>query len=163
MRDYQRPFNILKTYQAVEPISGKAAGEAILRDFPEKQSVDVIFTVNDGGGLNVVKVMADAGRSEIVVATIDGDPDSIRNIQQQKLTHIDSAQFCGPMGSQAMMVAADHLNGNAVAHHLLLPVYPITRGTLGGYPGWEGPIPDNFIKPWHSKEPTWGNLIKEFE
>ncbi len=53
LRDQGKSFNILKTYQAVEPIAGRKAGEAILRDFPERNSIDAIFTVNDGGGLAV--------------------------------------------------------------------------------------------------------------
>ena len=36
----------------MESVEGRQAGAAILRDFPQKGSVDVVFTVNDGGGLD---------------------------------------------------------------------------------------------------------------
>ena len=160
LEDYQQAFTILKTYEAVEPESGREAGAAILRDFPEPDSIDVVFTVNDGGGLSVVDALATAGRNEIVVATIDGDPASIDNISEQRLTHIDTAQFCGPMGAMAMRMTSLHLAGNTVAKHILLPVYPITRETLAAYPGWAGPIPDTFTKPWFSHEPQWHHQIK---
>jgi ribose transport system substrate-binding protein len=98
LRENGRQYKILKSYFAVEPISGEKAGRDILRDFPQPGNIDVVFTVNDGGGLAVVNVLAAAGRSEIMVATIDGDPASVNNIMAGRLTVIDSAQFCGPLG-----------------------------------------------------------------
>ena len=56
------------------------------------------FTVNDGGGLKVVEVLAQAGRGEIKVATVDGDPESVKNIRMKNLTIIDRTQFCAEIG-----------------------------------------------------------------
>lgn len=151
----KQPYRILRTYTAVEPVSGKAAGESILRDFSEKNSVDVVFTVNDGGGLAVVDVLAAAGRDEIVVATIDGDPASIENIEKGRLTRIDCAQFCGALGAEAMKAAHQVLEGKAVPAHTLIPVFPITAETRSRYDGWMGEIPASFKKPWPSKNPMW--------
>ncbi len=155
LRDQQQPFQVLKTYQAVEPVSGRQAAEAILRDFPKPGSVDVIFTVNDGGGLALVETLANAGRHEIQVATVDGDPASVVNVRQKRLTQIDAAQFCGPLGAAAMRAAYDVLEKRPVAHHILLPVFPISPETLDRYSGWMGPIPNSFTKPWPSVEPVW--------
>lgn len=153
-------YKILKTYSAVEPVSGKKAARDILRDFPEAGSIDVIFTVNDGGGLSVVEGLFKAGRSEIMVATIDGDPASINNIRRGRLTVVDSAQFCGPLGAEAMKAAYELLTGASPPFHALVPVFPVTRETMNRYPGWLGPIPAGFKKPWRSKHPRWdGNLI----
>ncbi len=160
LRDYGKPFTILKTYQAVEPASGRKAGESILHDFPAKGSIDAIFTVNDGGGLAVVDVLAKAGRNEIAVATIDGDPASVENIRAGRLTRIDTAQFCGPLGAEAMKAAYAVVRGQPVARHILVPVFPITRETLERYPGWLGPIPAPFKKPWPAKEPIWRGTVK---
>ena len=66
LRDHAQPYEILKAYKAVQPEEGRQAGLAILRDFPQRNSIDVIFTVNDGGGLSVVDVLANAGRDEII-------------------------------------------------------------------------------------------------
>lgn len=155
LRDQGKQYEILKTYQAVEPVSGRKAGEAILRDFPQRGSVDAIFTVNDGGGLAVVDVLAKAGRDEIAVATIDGDPASVDNIRAGRLTRIDAAQFCGPLGASAMKAAYVAVRRQPVAHQILVPVFPITAETLGRYPGWLGPIPSPFPKPWVARQLMW--------
>jgi ribose transport system substrate-binding protein len=155
LRDQGKAFTILKTYQAVEPISGHKAGMAILRDFPNPNSVDAVFTVNDGGGLAVVEVLAKAGRNEIAVASIDGDPQSVKNIRARRLTRIDSAQFCGPLGAAAMKAAYDVARKQPVARQILVPVFPITTETLSRYPGWLGPIPAPFKKPWIARQPMW--------
>jgi len=150
-----RRYTILKTYFAVEPVSGEKAGREILHDFPEPGTIDVVFTVNDGGGLSVVKALADRGRSEIMVATIDGDPASVENIRAGRLTVIDSAQFCGPLGAEAMKAAFALLTNKQPPYHALVPVFPITQETLHIYPGWLGPIPAAFEKKWPSREPLW--------
>jgi len=126
-----------------------------LQDFPEKDSIDVIFTINDGGGLSVVDELAKAKRTEIFVATIDGDPKSVENIKQKRLTRIDSAQFCGSLGAEALKLTYALLTGNEIPAHSEVPVFPITQETLKIYPGWMGPIPEKFAKPWASKEADW--------
>lgn len=155
LRDHGKPIEILKTYQAVEPVSGRRAGEAILRDFPTRNSIDAIFTVNDGGGLAIVDVLAKAGRTEIAVASIDGDPLSVENIRARRLTRIDAAQFCGPLGAEAIKTAYAVVRRQPVARQILIPVFPITSETLEKYPGWLGPIPAPFKKPWTAIQPTW--------
>ncbi|MBL4632853.1 MAG: sugar ABC transporter substrate-binding protein, partial [Kofleriaceae bacterium] len=69
-------FEVVKSYSAVEPVAGAAAGKAIVADFPKPGSIDVVFTVNDGGGLSVFHELRQAGRTEIFGATVDGDPAS---------------------------------------------------------------------------------------
>jgi len=155
----KQAYEIINTYQAVDPVSGAKAVKQMLVDFPEKNSIDVVFTVNDGGGLNVVKGLNKAGRNEIMVATIDGDPLSINNIIDNRLTVINSAQFCQPLGEEAVKTAYDILNGKAVKSHILIPVFPVTKETLSIYPSWHGPIPSTFEKPWSSKSPYWNGQI----
>ncbi|MEN6585609.1 MAG: sugar ABC transporter substrate-binding protein [Sulfuricella sp.] len=163
LRDYRQPFRILKTYEAVEPNSGARAGAQMLQDFPAKGSVDAVFSVNDGGGLNIVEALANAGRTEIVVASIDGDPKSVDNIRAKRLTHIDAAQFCGPLGAEAMKIAYALATGKKVAPHHLVPVFPITTETLQLYPGWGGPIPPRFAKPWQARVPYWEGTVRPAE
>ncbi len=143
-----RTFTIVKTYAAVEPVAGRAVGAQVLTDFPKPGSIDVVFTVNDGGGLAVVDALAAAGRTEIVVATIDGDPRSVENIKAGRLTVIDAAQFCGPLGATAFRATWALLHGQRGARVQLVPTFPITRETLRLYPGWAGPLPAGFEKPW---------------
>ncbi|MBN2705877.1 MAG: sugar ABC transporter substrate-binding protein, partial [Deltaproteobacteria bacterium] len=153
-------YKILKTYFAVEPVGGRQVGLSILHDFPKANSIDVIFTVNDGGGLAVVEALAHAGRREIMVATIDGDPASVENIRAGRLTIIDSAQFCGPLGAEAMKTAFALLSGEHPPYHALVPVFPVTGESLKSYPGWQGPIPTEFKKSWPSQAPLWRGDLK---
>ena len=153
-------YKILKSYTAVEPAGGRAAAAGILKDFPEPGSVDAIFTVNDGGGLAVVKGLLDAGRKEIMVASIDGDPASVENIRSSALTVIDAAQFCGPLGAEAMKSAYLLLTGGKPPRHALVPVFPVTAETLSLYPGWQGPLPPEFKKPWPSSSPEWNGSLR---
>ncbi len=160
LRDHGQAYQILKTYEAVEPAGGKLAGEQILHDFPAKGSIDVLFSVNDGGGLSVVDALAKAGRSEIMAASIDGDPKSVANIRAHRLTQIDSAQFCGPLGAEALKAAYAIATGQAAPKQALVPVFPVTLETLAHYPGWGGPIPESFTKPWHARDPVWDGAVK---
>jgi len=157
--DNHQSYKIINSYRAVEPLSGSKAGKQILLDFPEKNSIDVVFTVNDGGGLSVVEELSNAGRYEIMVATIDGDPLSLKNLIENQLTVIDSAQFCKPLGEEALYTAYNFLNGNAVKAYKLMPVFPVTKETVLKYPSWNGPIPQSFKKPWPSKTPFWSKQI----
>lgn len=163
LRDLGQPYRILKTYKAVQPAEGEAAGRAILRDFPAKGSIDAIFTVNDGGGLSVARVLARAGRNEIVMASIDGDPMAVKRIRAGGLYRIDAAQFCGPLGAEAMKAAHAVALGRPVPRQTLVPVFPVTRETLARYPGWQGPIPASFTKPWHARQPVWSGQVRELE
>lgn len=155
-----RKYKVIKSYSAVEPVGGAKVGTAILKDFPDRSSIDVVFTVNDGGGLAVVERLAKAGRNEIMVATIDGDPASVKNIRAGRLTVIDSAQFCGPLGAEAFRTAYALLNKEKTPYHALVPVFPITKETLKRYPGWMGPIPPAFAKPWKSPVPQWQGTMR---
>jgi ribose transport system substrate-binding protein len=154
-------YKVIKTYNAVEPIAGAKAGEQILKAFPKKGSVDVVFTVNDGGGLAVVDALSKAGRDEILIATVDGDPASVKNIENRNLTVIDSAQFCAEIGRQSMVTAYSYLQGKKVAKKILIPTFPITKETIKRYPGWLGQVPKAFLKPWiKNKKSFWDNKYK---
>lgn len=161
LRSRGQPFMILGSYEAVEPTAGALAGRRIVADFPTRGSVDVVFTVNDGGGLAVVDALAAAGRDEIQVATIDGDPQSVSNISRGRLTVIDAAQFCGPVGAAALSAAYSVLRGEPVAAQRLIPTFPVTRETLARYPGWGGPLPPPFAIPWASATPTWSPSLRD--
>lgn len=160
LRQYNRAYKILKSYSAVEPVSGKKAVQTMLSDFPAKGSVDVVFTVNDGGGLAVAEGLVAARRNEIMMATIDGDPASVRHIAAGRLIVIDSAQFCGALGAEAMKTAYSILTGGKPPYYALVPVFPVTRETLHAYPGWNGSMPADFKKPWESTSPQWHGSIR---
>lgn len=153
-------YRIVASYSAVEPVSGRAAGKAIVRDFPARGMVDVVFAVNDGAGLSVVEELEGAGRDEILVASIDGDPRAVSGIGEGSLIRIDSAQFCGTMGEVAMRMAYRLLTGSSVPSQVTIPVYPVTAQTREGFTSWHGPLPASFRKPWPSQKPVWEGELK---
>lgn len=160
LRDRGVAYRVLKSYRAVEPVAGAQAGAEILRDFPARGSIDAVFSVNDGGGLAVVQALHQAGRDEIAVATVDGDPASVANIRAGRLTRIDAAQFCGPLGAAAAAAAHALLRGQPVAAEIVIPTFPVTAQTLERYPGWAGPVPPSFDKPWPARQRVWQGQVQ---
>ncbi|WP_413581487.1 substrate-binding domain-containing protein [Bdellovibrio sp. HCB288] len=138
LRSQNARFEVVGVYQAVDPDSGKAAVKKFLKDFPAKDSVDLILTVNDGGGLEIVKELYAKKRAEIRHATFDGDPASVENIREDRLTVIDSAQFCGELGRESVRVLVKVLNGNPVERKIRVTTFPITKKNIAEYPGWMG-------------------------
>ncbi|PIK15181.1 sugar ABC transporter substrate-binding protein [Halobacteriovorax sp. JY17] len=154
-------YKIIKTYTAVEPVGGKLVGEEILKDFPKEKSIDVVFTINDGGGLPIVEVLSKAKRNEIKVATIDGDPVSIQNILKNNLTVINSAQFCSQIGRESMQAGYDFLKGKKIAKRMLIPTFPVTATTLKYFTGWEDNIPKRISLPWNKNK--WNNKVQRID
>lgn len=160
LKKHKRSYEIITTYEAVEPKAGREVGQKILNSFPKKGSIDAIFTINDGGGLSVVEELVKAGRREIIHATVDGDPNSIENIKAGNLTVINSAQFCAELGRQAIIQGYDLLNKKEIPRKVLIPTFPVTKETLDRYTGWKGKIPKPFRKPWLENE-SWNNQIEK--
>ncbi len=163
LRQLDQDFKVLKTYEAVEPVGGKKAAQDFLKDFPQKGSVDVIISVNDGGGIAIVEELQAAGRTEVKHATVDGDPASIKNIVKNNITVIDSAQFCGEIGRQSFFAAADILNGRKPAKKILVPTFPVTAKTASMYSGWMSNIPPPFRKEWTKDRALWESSIKRIQ
>lgn len=162
LNEHKIKFKIIKSYNAVEPASGLIAAKNILDDFPLRGSVDIIFAINDGGGLVIAKELIKHGRDDIIMATIDGDPQSVSLVKKNTILKIDSAQFCSVIGEKSMEIAFDVLDGKKVAKKVLVPTYPITIDTVKFYNGWQGEIPNGFEKPWKEKS-FWNNNFKYIE
>lgn len=152
------PYVVVGRYEAIEPVGGAEAGARLLREHPPG-TLDAVFCVNDGGGLAVVRAFERAGRKDVVFATIDGDPASVAMIRRGGLIGIDTAQFCGPLGAESLRWTARLLRGERVPRQVLLTVFPITRESVGTYPGWMGPIPKVIRKPWPPFAPVPGTQI----
>ena len=150
----------VRHYLAVDPESGKSAARDILSDFPEQGSIDVIFSINDGGGYEIVEALERAGRNEIFFASVDGDPRAVEKIKQNSILKIDSAQFCSELGAEAIKAAYMILINHQIGKKILLPVFPITRDTVHKYSGWTGPRPGPFKKTWSSPKPEWTGEIR---
>ncbi|WP_413561514.1 substrate-binding domain-containing protein [Bdellovibrio sp. HCB209] len=138
LRAHNVRFKVVGVYQAVDPASGKTAVEQFLKEFPAKDSVDVVFTVNDGGGIEVVRELQAKKRTEIKHVTFDGDPASIENIRAGKSTVINSAQYCGELGRETARTLVKALNGQSVEKKTRIPTFPITQKNADQYSGWMG-------------------------
>lgn len=156
LHDQGRPYAIVGRYEAVEPQGGRAAGRTIVANHP-RGTIDAVFCVNDGGGHAVMEELTRAGRRDVVMATVDGDPRMIDEIRRGGIVGIDTAQFMGPLGAEAMTMAYRRLRGEKVPRQVLITVFPVTRENLAAYPGWDGPIPDAIRKPWAPAETVPGN------
>lgn len=146
LRSRGQKFRVLKRYDAVDPESGEKAAKKFLQDFPNKGSVDLILTVNDGGGISIVKALWEKKRTEIRHATFDGAPESIQNIKEERLTVVNSAQYCAELGRETARTLISHLLGKAIAQKKLIPTFPVTKHNLKEYPGWMGRPTANFTK-----------------
>lgn len=154
LRSRNRNFKVLKRYQAVDPASGEAAAKQFLKDFPVKGSVDLILTVNDGGGISIVKSLWDKKRTEIRHATFDGDPESVENLKKGKLTVIDSAQFCAELGRETARSLIARLKNEKVSQKKLVPTFPVTSDSVKDYPGWMGHPSSKYVTHNSEKVPV---------
>lgn len=151
--DYDQSYRIVKSYKAVEPESGRKAAKDILNEL-EDSDVDAIFAVNDGGGYALARELQEAG-FDAVIATVDGQPESVEMIKNGKNIKIDSAQFCGEMGRVAMSEAYAVLQGKKSDKMIVIPTFPITKDSLSSYNGWLAKPPMSYKKTWFSTTPIW--------
>jgi ribose transport system substrate-binding protein len=157
LRSRNRKFVVLKRYESVDPVSATDAVAEMLKEFPKKRSIDLIYTVNDGAGNTVVEKLWNKGRKEILHATIDGDPVAVGNIKDHRLTVIDSAQFCAEMGRETARQLIGHFSGKPIISKLLIPTFPVTKETASQFKGWLSvPVapPKSFSDPRNSEEPA---------
>lgn len=162
LTDSNRSFKIVKTYVAVEPVAGKMVAKQILVEFPLIGSVDAIFSVNDGAGVAIANEIYKAGRVDLKLASIDGDPENIKNLKDKKVIVSNSAQFCFALGEKTAMVSIDFLNGLKIPKKILVPTFPVNKETLSLFPGWQGAIPNQFEMVWKPGS-SWDNSFKIFE
>ncbi|HEY9900456.1 MAG TPA: sugar ABC transporter substrate-binding protein [Pantanalinema sp.] len=152
------PYRIVARYQAIEPKAGRAVGRAIARNHP-RGTVDAVFCVNDGGGLDIKRQLEAAKRTDIVMATIDGDPASVRSIVEGGAIGIDTAQFCGALGAESLKVTHRLLRGERIPRQVLVTVFPVTKASVAAFPGWDGAVPRVIRRPWPPYEQVPGNRL----
>jgi len=160
LHDAGTKVRVLKSYEAVEAVSGKAVGQAILHDFPTPGSIDAVFCVNDGGGTEVAKALQDAGRKEIILASVDGAAPMVNMIRKNSIVRVDTAQFCRMLGQTAMQLAWKYLHGEAIPDQVSIPVFPITQATLPVFRERLEEMPEKFTKPWPCQTPVWQRNLK---
>jgi ribose transport system substrate-binding protein len=146
LKKRKQRYQVIETYSAVEPTSGLKAAESMLKKFPKKNSIDVVFSINDGAGVSIAKELIKKGRKEVIQVSVDGDPESVGLIKNDKVMQFNSAQFCASIGQEAAKVGRQILEGKRYPKKVLVPTFPISKSTLNKYPGWRGDIPKEKIK-----------------
>ncbi|WP_413294965.1 substrate-binding domain-containing protein [Bdellovibrio sp. HCB185ZH] len=74
LRSRNRKFVVLKRYESVDPVSASEAVASLLKEFPKKRSVDLIFTVNDGAGNTVVEKLGTKAEKKFCMRRLMGIP-----------------------------------------------------------------------------------------
>lgn len=92
-------------------------------------------------------------RNEIKHVTFDGDPESVENIKAERLTVIDSAQFCAELGRESARTLVAVLRGQTVNKKSRVPTFPITKQSVKDYPGWLG-VPSEKLRKGLEKAPV---------
>lgn len=159
LKRLKRKYEVVKTYEAVEPIAGKKVGSELLKDFPKQGSLDVVFSVNDGAGVALAGELIKAKRKDVLHVSVDGDPISVKRIKGGEVTAFDSAQFCAEIGRQTAIVTWKILQGQKYPKKILVPVFPISKETVKSYSGWKGKLPTGVIKPWNKS--LWNGKVEK--
>ncbi|MCK6594528.1 MAG: substrate-binding domain-containing protein [Bacteriovoracaceae bacterium] len=132
-----RDFNIVKKYVAVEPLGAKNVAKKILEDFPKKNSIDLLFTANDGAGVTIVNELIREKRFEIKHVSIDGEKESIDHLKKGLITIGNSLQQCRELGKQTAKRAIDIINKKSVIHKTLVPTVSFDGKNVRDYKGWD--------------------------
>lgn len=154
-------IKVVATELAVIRSQGLEKTENILQANPDLAAV---YCVNDGGGLGAYFASKAAGRSDLVIASVDGDPEAVTLIKQGTNFKLDTAHHARVLGATTVDVANMVVQGKSVPYKTVVPVYPITNETVAGYPGWEGaelPAKDKLLPFWYN-ETSWKDLCDKY-
>lgn len=90
------------------------------------------FCINDMAALGCVQACAAAGRDDIVIYGVDGNPDFMGYVEDGSATG-SAAQQPSVVGSDALQTAVDYLNGKEVEHEIVVPVEMITADNIAEF------------------------------
>lgn len=90
------------------------------------------FCINDMGALGCVQACAAAGRDDIVIYGVDGNPDFMGYVGDGSATG-SSAQQPSVIGSNAVDTALAYLAGETVESEIVVPVTFITKENIGNF------------------------------
>jgi len=156
-----QPYTVAAGYGASDRLGGQRAATAMLRDFPDTGSVDVVFAAGPRVASGIAQLLLEAGRLEITVAAVDGDPELTEHVRAGRLTVIDCVQPGRKIGSAAARAAWALLHGEPVAPITRLPVFPLTLETADHFDTWTGDLSAELDLPWAGRESSSGDAAEE--
>ncbi|QNM98626.1 ABC transporter substrate-binding protein [Chitinimonas koreensis] len=99
--------------------------------------IDAVFAINDPQALGADIAARKAGRSRMIIASVDGAPDIEQALKSDSLIRASASQDPYLMARTAVNVGYDILNGKVPANRMiLLPTTLVTRDNLPQYRGW---------------------------
>lgn len=101
--------------------------------------IDGVFAINDPQAIGTDLAARQAGRNNIFVTSVDGQPDIEAALKDAKSPNILASASQDPffMARRAVQVAAEILNGKKPANPVeLLPSKLVTRENVKDYAGW---------------------------
>ena len=90
------------------------------------------FCINDMAALGCVQACAAAGRDDILIYGVDGNPDFMGYVKDGSATG-SAAQQPSVVGADAMQAAIDYLSGEDVEHEIVVPVEFITADNIAEF------------------------------
>lgn len=90
------------------------------------------FCINDMGALGCVQACAAAGRDDILIYGVDGNPDFMGYVKDGSATG-SAAQQPSVVGKNAVTAVVDHLAGKEVEHEIVVPVELITADNIADF------------------------------
>lgn len=113
---------------------GSALMQEQLKRYPQ---IDAVFTINDRQAIGADKAARAAGRTEMIIGSVDGSPDIEAALKQRGLIRVSASQDPFVLGQTAVKLGYQLLNGNAPENrNIRMPVPLVTRENLLNYKGW---------------------------
>jgi ribose transport system substrate-binding protein len=113
---------------------GLAVMQGLLTRFPK---IDGVFSINDPQSIGADLAAKQLGRSEFIIASVDGAPDIEAALKREGLIQASSSQDPYFMAQKALEVGNDIINGKKPADPMILmPSTLITRDNVNDYKGW---------------------------
>lgn len=103
--------------------------------------IDAVFGINDPTSLGCELAIKQAGRSDIIITSVDGHPDGIEAVKQPNSFYLaTAAQQIKNLGFMSMEVAAGLAKGKKLQNEtVLIPVKLLTKENVDEWPLW-GPV-----------------------
>lgn len=113
---------------------GSALMQEQLKRYPK---IDAVFTINDRQAIGAEKAARTAGRTEIIIGSVDGSPDIEAALKQRGLIRVSASQDPFVLGQTAVKLGYQLLNGNEPENRSVrMPVPLVTQENLLNYKGW---------------------------
>lgn len=119
--------------QGTEP-GGYAAMRALLADYP---NLDAVFAINDPTAMGADQALADVGRTDVLIASVDGSPEIVERMAVKRSQIVStSTQHPRQMGFSAVEAAIKLRAGENVPTYNLIETRLVTLDNLESYTGW---------------------------